>query len=203
MISVDKPALRRHFRRVRAAIPRPYRQAAGRNAWRLLLRHGVALRGQRWGVYLSVASEFDLSPLIARLRRMGRDVSVPVLPRQSARPLRFAPLGQATRMRPNRYGIAEPVCRQPHPARQLDVLLLPLVAFDLQGTRLGMGGGYYDATLAYLRHRSVWRKPRLIGVAYDCQQATALPRDPWDCPLDAILTETRFLWLPARARGAK
>ena len=66
---------------------------------------------------------------------------------------------------------------------------MPLVGFDHQGYRLGMGGGYYDATLAYMRHRRSWRKPRLVGIAYECQRVEKLPHDPWDMPLDAVVTE--------------
>jgi 5-formyltetrahydrofolate cyclo-ligase len=64
-----------------------------------------------------------------------------------------------------------------------------LVGFDHQGHRLGMGGGYYDATLAYLTRRRVWKKPLLIGVGFECQRVERLPHDPWDAPLDAALTE--------------
>ena len=74
-------------------------------------------------------------------------------------------------------------------ARRLDVMLLPLVGFDSEGRRLGMGGGYYDATLAYLRSRRRWRKPLLVGVAYACQQLKEVPAEPWDVRLDMILTE--------------
>lgn len=95
-------------------------------------------------------------------------------------------------LRPNRFGIPEPAGTTVFRARQLDLLLMPLVGFDTAGHRLGMGGGFYDATLAYMRQRRHWRKPRLIGVAFECQRVTALPHDPWDMPLDAVLTEKRL-----------
>jgi 5-formyltetrahydrofolate cyclo-ligase len=77
-------------------------------------------------------------------------------------------------------------------SRVLDVILMPLVAFDGQGNRLGMGAGYYDRTLAFLRHRRHWRKPRIIGLAYEFQRMPALPAEPWDVPLDGIITEAGF-----------
>jgi 5-formyltetrahydrofolate cyclo-ligase len=52
-----------------------------------------------------------------------------------------------------------------------------------------MGGGYYDATLSYLRNREKWRKPYLIGLAFECQRAASIPAEPWDIRLDAALTE--------------
>ncbi len=62
----------------------------------------------------------------------------------------------------------------------------------MQGYRLGMGGGYYDATLAFMQHRRGWRKPRLVGLAYECQRVDTLPHEPWDMPLDAVLTERQL-----------
>lgn len=106
--------------------------------------------------------------------------------------MRFGRMFAGTPMTSNRYGIPEPVDAKPLHARQLDLLLMPLVGFDLAGRRLGMGGGYYDATLAFLRHRRHWRKPRLVGVAFECQRVETLPHDPWDMPLDAVLTEKRL-----------
>jgi len=75
-------------------------------------------------------------------------------------------------------------------ARWLHVLIVPLVGFDDNGNRLGMGGGYYDATLSFLRRRRIWRKPFLIGLAYECQRAARIPSETWDIRLDAVLTET-------------
>ena len=106
--------------------------------------------------------------------------------------MQFGRVGRNTRMAPNRFGIPEPIDAKPLRARQLDLLLMPLVGFDLEGNRLGMGGGFYDATLAFMRHRRVWRKPRLVGIAYECQRVDTLPHEPWDMPLDAVLTERQL-----------
>jgi len=160
-------------------------------------RSGLLLRARTMGFYLPQAAEFDVRPLIALAQRMGRRVCLPVLPRRG-RVMCFARLREGGAMRPNRYGIDEPVDPRPRRARQLDLLFLPLVGFDALGHRLGMGGGYYDATLAFMRHRGHWHKPRLIGVAYECQRVDALPHDPWDMPLDAVLTE-RGLYRFSRA----
>jgi len=79
------------------------------------------------------------------------------------------------------------------PLAALDIALVPLVAFDDYGRRLGMGGGYYDRTFAYLRHREHWRRPKLIGVAFEFQRVAELPAQPWDVPLDGIITEKGLL----------
>jgi 5-formyltetrahydrofolate cyclo-ligase len=96
----------------------------------------------------------------------------------------------ATALRPNRYGIAEPERTAPRIAvRQLDAILLPLVGVDAHGTRLGSGAGFYDRCLHHLRAGRRWRRPRLIGVAYEFQRVAALTAGAWDVPLDALLTE--------------
>lgn len=159
---------------------------------RLALRNGILLRARRIGFYLPHRGEFDLRPLLRRAQAMRCVCCLPILPRRG-RIMRFGQLSDdAPRLRPNRFGIPEPVDTAVFRARQLDLLLMPLVGFDDAGRRLGMGGGFYDATLAFMQHRRHWRKPRLIGVAFECQRVAALPHEPWDMPLDAVLTEKRL-----------
>ena len=91
----------------------------------------------------------------------------------------------------NRFRIAEP---QDLPARQrkvwtLDLILLPLVGFDEQGGRLGMGGGFYDRSLAYLHRRKNWHMPTLLGLAHECQRVDELAMASWDVPLQATVTD--------------
>ncbi len=188
---MDKSALRRQLKAARNAVDPQARRQAARAAARLALRAGILLRARRIGFYLPQHGEFDVRPLMNQALWMGRTACLPVLPARG-RVMRFGRLLDGVRMAPNRYGIPEPVDGRPLRARQLDLLLMPLVGFDLAGRRLGMGGGYYDATLAFMRHRRHWRKPRLVGVAYECQRVETLPDDPWDMPLDAVLTEKRL-----------
>ena len=83
------------------------------------------------------------------------------------------------------------------PGISLDLVLVPLVGFDDQGTRLGMGGGFYDRSFATRLFRRYWRKPRLIGVAYELQRVAHLDRQPWDVALDGVVTEQRlYLFSP-------
>ena len=85
-------------------------------------------------------------------------------------------------LKDNRIGIAEPAGdAQVLAIEALDLVLVPLVAFDDTGTRLGMGGGYYD------RYFEASGRPPLIGIGYQCQQAPALPRSTWDITLDALV----------------
>lgn len=103
-------------------------------------------------------------------------------------------------MRPNRYGIAEPVHRGLHlcSVRALHLVLLPLVGFDARCNRIGMGGGFYDRSFAFLRGRRCWRRPLLVGLAHECQRVDAIKPRPWDLPLDAVVSERRIYW---RAQG--
>ena len=127
--------------------------------------------------------------MIEHLWRAGHTVALPVV--RQDRKLDFAAFEPDTQLGPNKYGIPEPVagrpaCIQP---RQLDLVLMPLVAFDATGNRLGMGGGYYDRTFSYLRYRSHWRKPFLAGIAFDFQQVPAIAARQWDVPLGKVVTD--------------
>ena len=73
------------------------------------------------------------------------------------------------------------------------MVLAPLVAFDGDGNRLGQGGGYYDRAFAFRKAATHWRRPLLVGLAYDFQQAGKLSTKPTDVPLDAVVTERRTL----------
>ena len=102
----------------------------------------------------------------------------------------FLPATPATSFRKNRYNIPEPDVdfSQAISLDKIDLMFLPLLAFDRHGTRLGMGAGYYDRTLAR-------QKPNLlIGVAYDFQQQSFILRQEWDIALHSIITPTQFYW---------
>ncbi len=93
----------------------------------------------------------------------------------------------------NQFGIGEPAADAPQlPAAELDLVLTPLVAFDTSGTRLGMGGGYYDRCFADIPSAT------MVGVAFQCQQSpTFIPSEPWDRRLNAVVTEQGVLEWPA------
>lgn len=188
---IDKILLRRQLKAARNALRPAERHLAARAAMRIALRQGLLLQAKRVAFYLPQGGEFDVQPLLDQALSMRRACYLPMLPRRG-RVMRFGRVKRHARMRPNRFGIPEPVDARALRARQLDLVLLPLVGFDAQGYRLGMGGGYYDATLAYMQHRRKWRKPRLVGIAYECQRVDALPHEPWDMPLDAVVTERQL-----------
>lgn len=144
------------------------------------------------GVYLSNDGEVDLLPCIHALWQRGITTAVPVLHPFNDGCLLFLRYHQESQMTVNLYGIAEPKLEVTEviPVAQLDLLLMPLVAFDDQGHRLGMGKGYYDRSLAGYAGGNT---PGFVGVAHDCQQVNQLPTEEWDLPLDIIITPTLCL----------
>ncbi|MBW8054027.1 MAG: 5-formyltetrahydrofolate cyclo-ligase [Nitrospira sp.] len=123
---------------------------------------------------------------------------LPVLSRVRGDALWFAPAAPGTVLVANHFGILEPAVgrRDLVRAQKLDLILLPLVGFDPRGNRLGMGAGFYDRTLAILRHRKHWRKPHLIGLAHELQRVDQLASDLWDIPLQAIVTYEQVYAMP-------
>ncbi|PWC13239.1 5-formyltetrahydrofolate cyclo-ligase [Brenneria roseae subsp. americana] len=139
--------------------------------------------------FLSFDGELNTQPLIQQLWLQGKQVYLPVLHPFSAGNLLFLRYAPDTELVLNRLKILEPSLdvRQVLPLPQLDVLLTPLVAFDSQGQRLGMGGGFYDRTLQNWSQQG----PYPIGLAHDCQQVERLPTEHWDIPLPEIITPSR------------
>lgn len=192
----DKAGLRKLLRTRRAAVPRSVRRSAGPRIERIALHHRLVRRGLRIGFYIPAKGEIDILPLINRALWMNAHCYLPMVPPRTGawhggKRLWFSRLGGVERhWTVNRYGIPE---YGHHDSRvrawQLDVLFVPMLGFDAQGYRMGMGGGYYDTSLAYLTRRRHWRKPLLIGVAFDAQRVDRLPHDPWDIPVDAVVTE--------------
>ena len=135
------------------------------------------------GVYLPADGEIDTSALVTLCRAQRKQLFLPVI--QTDRSLRFAQWLPDQPLAANRYGIPEPLAKaHSHAVDHLDILFMPLVGWDLQGGRLGMGGGFYDRTL--IGDHS----PLLVGMAHANQQVTSIPREEWDVPLNFIVTDT-------------
>lgn len=147
-------------------------------------------RSRRIAAYQSIRGEVDCRYAIETAWRRGREVFLPVIHGQQ---LLFAQYCAKTRFFLNQFGIPEPACARRnllHPG-QMDVILTPLVAFDEYGNRIGMGGGFYDRSFRFLRHRTRWQHPRMIGIAYEFQKAAQIKASSWDVPLQIVVTEQR------------
>lgn len=136
------------------------------------------------GGYLAVGGELDCSVALADARRRGATTHLPVL---AGDRLRFGPVDDTTELVPNRYRIGEPTGATVA-ADELDAVLVPAVAVDTAGNRLGMGAGWYDRTFA-----AVGRGTLLIALVHDEQVLDRVPAAPWDVPVQLIVTPTRTL----------
>lgn len=183
---------RREMRQRRRALSARERAHYSRALVRRIASSRWFRASRRIACFFANDGEPDLSPLIKSIWASGRECYIPVLTGTHHNRMLFAPYRPNTRLASNRYRIMEPVAqrRQRLDGRYLDLVLTPLVAFDLAGNRLGMGGGYYDRSFAFLHRRRYWRKPRLMGVAYQFQCVTQLAVEPWDVPLAGIATES-------------
>lgn len=198
--SSERQRLRRELRERRRSLSPSQRAKAHRQFARLLLHSHwtshLLQAGRRIAVYFAYGHEADLAHVIALARRRRCTLYLPVITDFRRSRMRFVRYEVDSAMRVNRYGIAEPDARRAETGRaeivptcRLDVVFLPLVGFDAQGSRLGSGAGFYDRSLQRLREGRRWRKPKLIGVGYECQRVARLQPDRWDVPLDGILTE--------------
>ena len=142
--------------------------------------------------YLATQGEISLDLWITQAHQ--HNIYLPMLYEAINPQLRFAPISEFTRWKKNRFNITEPDTHWSHAlhASKLDIILLPLVAFDLNGNRMGMGGGYYDRSLAFRKNRKHWKKPLLVGIAHSLQKHQQLTHQAWDIPLDAVVTENEI-----------
>jgi 5-formyltetrahydrofolate cyclo-ligase len=189
----EKAELRRALRRARSAVPQAVSRQAGKRVERLALSHRLIASKRRLGLYMPSKGELDCLSLLNRALWLGAECYLPIVPHHTQRKLWFTRLDEGQHWAVNRYGIPEFGHRhEKYRASWLDVIFMPLLGFDLRGYRMGMGGGFYDASLAFLGRRPRWRRPRLIGLAFEAQKVARLPEDPWDIPLDGVLTEKRY-----------
>lgn len=185
----DRSAARREIRQLRQHLSPLQRQVAAIRLGRHLVSSAVFRRARRVAVYWPTAGEMDLTPVIHRCWQMGKWVFLPVLATPPGKRMEFGRYTRSSRLVVNRYGIPEPA--QPPGERlraaQLDIILMPLVAMDSAGNRVGMGAGYYDRTLENVAGSAL--SPTLIGVGYQFQQVRKIESQPWDIRLDWLVTD--------------
>lgn len=143
--------------------------------------------------YWAVRGELPLNVAVASLKRREQRYFLPVLGK--SRRLRFAEYRDGATLRGNRFGIPEPEISMEalHDPCDMDVILLPLLAFDRQGHRLGTGGGWYDTSLAFLHDTPRPAHPLLVGIGYAFQEVNVVPAEPWDVDLDYVATDAELI----------
>ncbi|EKT64808.1 5-formyltetrahydrofolate cyclo-ligase [Providencia burhodogranariea] len=178
--------IRKKIRKKRQELTAHEQQLAAQNLMHNALEHPAIIHAQHIALFLSFDGEIDTHPLIDALWQQNKEVYLPVLHPFNRHNLLFLRYTPETRLVKNRFNIDEPPLdiTSVLPLSQLDIMMIPLVAFDDQGQRLGMGGGFYDRTLANWQQKGFYP----IGLAHDCQQVQSLPTAHWDIPLPEIIT---------------
>lgn len=187
--------IRKHIRQQRRGLSEHECQAASSNVVTLISEHLKPFAYQHIAIYLAQHGEIDPFELTIHHHWHNKHFYYPIIGKRYTNQMHFgsidAPMGY------NRFDIPEPKLprsKQRKPT-QLDLVIVPLVAFDRSGNRMGMGGGYYDRSFQFRRYREHFTKPLLVGVAHHFQEQENLPNQPWDVPLDAVVTDKEFIWI--------
>lgn len=143
-------------------------------------------RSENIACYISTDHEVDTSSIIARAWAMKKSVFAPVLGKKNQ--LRFRELSDKSTLKRDHFDLWQPVDGEFIPPGRLDVVIAPLVCFDRDNNRIGMGGGYFDRTFSFLKDRKYLHHPKLVGLGFDCQKIEKIPANPWDVRLFAVVT---------------
>jgi 5-formyltetrahydrofolate cyclo-ligase len=190
--TAQRRELRQHLADQRRALTAPARIAAAQGLRRSLEQLPEYLTDSRVAGYWASYGELPLNLVIPPLATRGQQFLLPVI--GADKHLRFALWQSGEEVRPNRYGIPEPVTpRELLEPFQLDLVLVPLLGFDRRGHRLGHGGGYYDRSFAFLNKQVRPTEPLLVGIAYAFQELPQIEAAAWDVPLDFIATERELI----------
>lgn len=185
-----RTSIRQQIRQKRQQLTKSQQQQAAQYISQQVLTDPKVQSAQTIALFLSFDGEIDTMPLIQQLWQRGKQVYLPVLHPFNRHSLLFLAYTPTTQLIKNRFNIQQPALdvQQVLPLNQLDIMLIPLVAFDLIGQRLGMGGGFYDRILAGWQQKGFYP----IGLAHQCQQVDKLPSATWDIPLPEIITPQKI-----------
>ena len=159
---------------------------------------------QHIACYQAHDGECDPSLICRRAWQLGKSCYLPISDSKLTGHMYFVPYQQDTELHVGAYGILEPM--HPGPAIEataLDLVLVPLLGFDPQGHRLGYGAGYYDRYFSFLNNAPQCNKPKLLGLAYECQKCAEIVSEPWDVPCHAVLTESHWYGQPPESAHRK
>ncbi len=192
-IQADKKKLRAKIRKQRRSLSLSQQRKASANLCRRLKRSKLLLKHQHIALYLGNDGELNPQLLIKQLWEQKKHVYLPVVHPLYHNRLCFCLVTPNSKFSKNKFGILEPDFKYStlFPRKSLSLVLMPLVAFDNAGNRMGMGGGFYDRSFAY-KAESKHSRPKLIGLAHAFQEQECLPVEKWDIPLDGVLTDLKF-----------
>ncbi len=188
----QKQATRQFFRQQRNALTKQQQQDAAEHVLQTCLTSTALAQAKIVAAYIQNDGEISPQAIINYCWQHKIRIVLPVMHPFTAGHLVFVDYQANTKMQRNMYAIPEPKvsCLSICPLAQIDIVFAPLVAFDQLGNRLGMGGGFYDRTLAPITKYKL--KTQIIGLAHDCQLSTQLAHESWDIPLQGVATDTKF-----------
>ncbi len=188
----ERLALRESIRQARRNLTEAEQLAASERIVEIVTAEDFFRDAAHLAFYLTIDGELNPEPLLKQALDSGKTCYLPVISRDNEELLTFAPYDETTELIENQWGISEP----PHPEEHIsptnfDVVFVPLVAFDANCFRLGMGKGFYDRTFSFkiFNRRS---QPLLVGLAHECQLTEPFPTQTWDVRLDAVVTEKKI-----------
>lgn len=180
--------IRSHGRNARITLGPDERNDASEKIAENVIHSSWFQRSKYIACYLPIPGEVDTWTIIARAWRMKKRIFAPVVEKNGR--MKFREITAESDLYKNHYGLYEPRSGETVTARMLDIVIAPLVAFDSHNHRIGMGGGYFDRTFSFLLHRNTFLHPKLIGVAFACQEVEKISPNPWDIRLFRVITET-------------
>lgn len=194
-IQANKKTLRASIRKKRRNLSDLEQKRASKNLSKQIKTSQLLLKHRYIALYLGNDGELDPKILIKLLLAQKKQVYLPVIDPLRKNMLRFCRILPDTMFVKNRFGILEPRFDSKRFLQRqfLSLVLMPLVAFDKDGNRMGMGGGFYDRSFAYKLKR-IRSKPKLMGIAHAFQEQESLPIANWDIPLDGIITDRQLFF---------
>lgn len=189
----DKSKLRRQLQELRQKISIQAQRQASQELCDILCKHPAFLSADSIAGYVAINGEIDPQPLLQRAEHLGKHIYLPVLIADRMVFVRHHP--GASGLSRNRFGIPEPAYDKELELKPsaINLVLVPLLAFDSEGRRLGMGGGFYDRTFSFKGKRSPATRPLMLGLAHACQQVKRIPVDHWDIPLAGVATDRALI----------
>lgn len=191
----SREQLRQAIRTARARLTDDERFQATEAAADILLSSPLISGGQHIACYYAVGAEIDMKAVIERIGQLNKKCYFPILSPREKGFLHFGEYRPNDKLTMNQFGIPEPKCLEDYyiSPRSLDLVIVPLVAFDKKGNRLGTGSGYYDRTFAFKHESPETKTPILCGYAFSFQEVPEISHEAWDVRLDYIVTENEFI----------
>lgn len=186
--------LRQTIKRKRRQLEAVELRIASQRAAARVIKTSWFLKSNNIAAYIAVNGELDPLPIMQVAINMGKNVYLPVLHPFKKNQLMFCRWHPQDKMLLNRFSIPEPLVKATSllATNKLDLVITPLLAFDDDLNRMGMGGGFYDRSFQFINRRQYWRKPILVGYAHELQHVKTLANEKWDVKMQKVVTDKKY-----------